>query len=1110
MSTSTASQILKKDNIIDGRLFVEEKVLAMVQKENEDEMTMTFVIKKLKNQGIYKFGLLRTEVYDEKIVEEFYQEAVVTNLPLSKGGDVQSISATVREIPIVIDRQMLEDFFELPSDGLTLEELETYGSEKLLKKFWQLFMGASADEAAHPSCHKKNFFLPFFYLHEFCCRVVENRTGAFEMCTGLRYRMMVAIMTGEPVNWCQIILKRLQEEVAKPATQKKSFGLALNNILALSGVRLEDDAKAVGKGKFIGGTRPVAYNKTLLHVSRPSCFTMSQAENPRILHTPANVIPDPSIQEDTEAQISAKKKTEKKKKKKSSEKKRKATSAEEDRPKKKKRTTKHIAVRKDAIDLQGPTPVEEAVPVAITVPEPEMATTKKYTLVEEITGDSATHSESIVKTPVRVPIPIQDPHFERVPTPSRNPSPGQASIPITEPVTSVAPTTDATPSPSSIIQDTLLQVEIDLAFDRFVQWKDYRTSLYETLYNWSKWKTEEDFVLQVTQTDHILPLFQWENEFCKDLITSYYIEHAEAQRKGKAVDPTVISSDSDHDSDDDDDAFQASLRMSRESAHEEAQNSSQVQDGQGTSYSHPTPTQEEALQDDLPEQLHSEQEQDPEGPTLEDMFRLSFPSKEPATNAEQTLSQQEEAPAAEPPQPMEISDNEDMINPISQKDSVPVVENEEEERQQERFESPVSVPTESLQEESVSQERPATLVHTQEQAEEPIHSPEIEEILRKAKAKDAPETSYRLDYFAETNEEEEANQPESPRTKQKKALLEEVGLKTMFLQDTVQALYSLGKEIDWLRETAMEEVGGLKRELSDVAEAIRSLPPSLTLILWRLKNRQEELLKAEQSKLRVCENKSAEAMALTAEHLRSHDSQIKDMAEVLTTLVRKVNSIEETQQEATKLLISIDTKVSSVDESIKGEEARAKAKQWRLQQEKQFEESLEETVAAAIEKLAKSSSSQRVTGSRPEFFDPNIDWRTKIHCPSAINLPTHRHPSEDEVRKWRKNEVLRYFVFLAKESAVFRNCKTLQEAAILFNKMLDEGNLPLQLVCASRHRKGERMTHDEDWILAFVKEPEIRDQYKTRGREALTKFWKGHANDPDAKPWRHATASHRR
>ncbi|KAL6516222.1 hypothetical protein OROGR_019527 [Orobanche gracilis] len=176
----------------------------MVNKEGEDEMTMNFVINKLKNQGIYQFGLLRTEVYDEKMVEEFYQEA----------------------------------------------------------KFW---------------------------------------TGAFEMCTGLRYRMMVAIMTGEPVNWCQIILKRLQEEVAKPATQKKSFGLVLNNILALSGVHIGDDAKSIGSGKFIGGMRRVAYNKTLLHASRPACISMPVAENPRILLTPANIIPAPQTQEETEA-----------------------------------------------------------------------------------------------------------------------------------------------------------------------------------------------------------------------------------------------------------------------------------------------------------------------------------------------------------------------------------------------------------------------------------------------------------------------------------------------------------------------------------------------------------------------------------------------------------------------------------------------------------------------------------------------------------------------------------------------------------------------------------------------------------------------------------------
>ncbi|KAL6570855.1 hypothetical protein OROGR_000405 [Orobanche gracilis] len=169
------------------------------------------------------------------------------------------------------------------------------------------------------------------------------------------------------------------------------------------------------------------------------------------------------------------------------------------------------------------------------------------------------------------------------------------------------------------------------------------------------------------------------------------------------------------------------------------------------------------------------------------------------------------------------------------------------------------------------------------------------------------------------------------------------------------------------------------------------------------------------------------------------------------------------------------------------------------------------SASAAIERLAKpSSSQQRVTGSRPEFHDPNIDWRNKIHYPTAIDLPKHRHPNEDEVRKWRKNEVLRYFVKLTRESTFFKQCKTLTEAANLFNKMLDEGKMPLQLLYIARHNRVEKLTHEDDWILAFVKEPNIRELYRLRGQEALTKFWRGHANDPDTRPWRHATASYKK
>ncbi|KAL6506199.1 hypothetical protein OROGR_024380 [Orobanche gracilis] len=96
---------------------------------------MTNVINKLKNQGVYLFGRLRAGDYDEKMVEEFYQEAVVTNYQLRKGGDVKAISKTVREIPVVINRRLLEDLFDLPHDGLTLEALECYGSDKLLKNY---------------------------------------------------------------------------------------------------------------------------------------------------------------------------------------------------------------------------------------------------------------------------------------------------------------------------------------------------------------------------------------------------------------------------------------------------------------------------------------------------------------------------------------------------------------------------------------------------------------------------------------------------------------------------------------------------------------------------------------------------------------------------------------------------------------------------------------------------------------------------------------------------------------------------------------------------------------------------------------------------------------
>ncbi|KAL6557533.1 hypothetical protein OROMI_017883 [Orobanche minor] len=162
-----------------------------------------------------------------------------------------------------------------------MEELESFGMEDLLSSFWCVFIGDGADKKVHPSCHKKRFTLPFVYLHDFCCCVVEKCTGAFEMCTNLRFRMMMAIMFGEPVNWCQIILKRLQEEVSKPLSQKKSFGLLFNNIFSCLYVPFAMNAKKIGPGKFIGGRKPTSFNKDVTLADRPSVFELPHSANPR-------------------------------------------------------------------------------------------------------------------------------------------------------------------------------------------------------------------------------------------------------------------------------------------------------------------------------------------------------------------------------------------------------------------------------------------------------------------------------------------------------------------------------------------------------------------------------------------------------------------------------------------------------------------------------------------------------------------------------------------------------------------------------------------------------------------------------------------------------------
>ncbi|KAL6576258.1 hypothetical protein OROHE_000039 [Orobanche hederae] len=259
-SQTTSFTEKKKESIIDGRLFVQLVVMERIQTENDDVAVMEHVVSRIQQSGLFNLGRQHSELYDESLVEEFLLEASVRFRSVKKGGDVAEISATIRGVEIRINRHLLEDLFSLPPSGLKMEELESFGTEDLLSSFWCIFIGDMADKKVHPSCHKKRFVLPFIYLHDFCCRVVENRTGAFEMCTNLCFRMMVAIMFGKP---------------------KKSFGLLLNNIFSYLDVPFAMNAKKIGPGTFIGGSKPTLFNKDVIPADRPSIFELPHSANLR-------------------------------------------------------------------------------------------------------------------------------------------------------------------------------------------------------------------------------------------------------------------------------------------------------------------------------------------------------------------------------------------------------------------------------------------------------------------------------------------------------------------------------------------------------------------------------------------------------------------------------------------------------------------------------------------------------------------------------------------------------------------------------------------------------------------------------------------------------------
>ncbi|KAL6569877.1 hypothetical protein OROMI_014391 [Orobanche minor] len=742
MASSQASQSLKKkDNIIDGRLFSRSTVLDRIKSETEDVDTMEDIISRLEQQNLHRLGRTQTNVYDEQIVEDFFHDASVKLFSHNHGGGVSKISATVKGVQICLDSALLSTMFGLSSNGLTMEEIKTFGSEELLTAYWGLFTGKSSNTDVHPSCNKKKFCLPFMYLHDFCCRIIENRTGAFESCTNLRFRMMIAILYGQPVNWCQVVLKRLSEEVLKPSSQKKSFGLLLNNILSKSGVPQSRNAKKIGSGKFIGGSKPTAFNRAGPFANRPFLRTMPTLKK--------------ELERSTAGEESSKKRkmsisdsmsslTEKKKQKKAA----KPTAQPADQQ-------AQSATTFEAQSASAPVPPEQTANMVDHI----------FAGLANL-NESAAHLESIISSPVRTPIPEQDPDLtrvpspiripspNRVPTPERDPSPIQVPIPVEDPNPTANPIPVRSPSPL----DSSFSEQIDQAFARFVKWKSYRTAPYDILLSWPELRNEEQFVLEVTDSKDILLLLQWDNLQCKELIFSHYLDQdsrLNEQGQARTIPPVQPSA-----------------------AHEESSQAIPHEDS-----------------GPLPEQATAERQQDPTPVTL---------SSEP----------------------------------------------------------------------------------------EELHHPA------------ASSSTTRL--------------PDSPRTKARKEQLNSLGRQSVFLQDAVETLYNVGKEMDWLNLTAKEEMENVKGELFRIAEVLRTLPQDLKEAFATFEQLEEQNLLEEQSKLRVAESKTVAVLEHTDSRISDHDAKIQNMAKFIISLDEKLAKFEEQQENVLKVLRHIDHTVSELN-ARKGE-----------------------------------------------------------------------------------------------------------------------------------------------------------------------------------------------
>ncbi|KAL6588056.1 hypothetical protein OROMI_001034 [Orobanche minor] len=213
---------------------------------------------------------------------------------------------------------------------------------------------------------------------------------------------------------------------------------------------------------------------------------------------------------------------------------------------------------------------------------------------------------------------------------------------------------------------------------------------------------------------------------------------------------------------------------------------------------------------------------------------------------------------------------------------------------------------------------------------------------------------------------------ESPRSALRSERLEALGHHTVFIQDAVNALHKVGKALDKVNLSAAEEIRGVTSNLYNIANALQVLPQLIKVALSNIQQQKKEIMKKEQAKYTSFATRSAIALKASDTKLTGHDKNLDDLSLSLQTLADKFNRIKGKQDDVLDLVQSTNSHVSGIIARKGEEESLEAARRCILQTEAEIDAVFKESITAAINWLGASHQRYKVSGSRPEFQEPNV------------------------------------------------------------------------------------------------------------------------------------------